>query len=232
MAETSLPSPGGRGTVCVSWIGNLKYAGSSPLAAAGQVRLRLALERHVRRQRHAARRAGGVRCRGGGRVPRRTPAAPGARLQQHRHPELVAAMRPPARSWPPRASGCRSYWKRAPPQAGRRCAAWHPAAPRPETSTAPGGVSLPTFVPFKGQTQPDLPGSASGLDPAVLQIPIAADADVPQPPGDGSDVSAIVGLTYSPPPGRAERRLAGRQQAARGQFEATDGAKCGLRAPP
>jgi len=83
----------------------------------------------------------------------------------------------------------------APPAAGSPTSA---AAPNP--TTAPGGVTLPALMPFKAQTQPDLPGSASGVDPAYFKFPSQLTQTVARPPGDGSDVSAIVVLTYAPPP--------------------------------
>jgi putative aldouronate transport system substrate-binding protein len=83
-----------------------------------------------------------------------------------------------------------------------------PATPAltPTTGTGTGtsaqsGVTLPTYVPFKGGTQPDLPGNANGLDPAYFTFPKQLTQSVTRTPGDGSDVSAIVVLTYSPPPG-------------------------------
>src|ERR1051326_881666 len=73
-----------------------------------------------------------------------------------------------------------------------------PAAPttatsttRPDATSAPGGVTLPTYMPFSGQVQPDLPGNANGLDPAYFKFPPQLTQTVPQTPGDGSDVSAI-----------------------------------------
>src|SRR5207244_4208619 len=72
---------------------------------------------------------------------------------------------------------------------------------KPNATSAPGGVALPTYLPFQGQSQPDLPGSAGGLDPAYFKFPSQLTQTVPQAAGDGSDVSAIVVLTYSPPPG-------------------------------
>lgn len=88
------------------------------------------------------------------------------------------------------------------PMLSEACA---PAAPAPagraSATSVPGGVSLPTYLPFKGTTQPDLAGNANGLDPAYFKFPSELTQTVPQQPGDGSDVSAIVILTYAPPPG-------------------------------
>ena len=83
------------------------------------------------------------------------------------------------------------------------CAPGAPAPTTPATANAtsgPGGVTLPTYTPFKAQIQPDLPGNATGLDPAYFKFPSQLTQTVRQTPGDGSDVSAIVVLTYSPPP--------------------------------
>lgn len=75
------------------------------------------------------------------------------------------------------------------------------SAVKPNATTAPGGVPPPTYVPFKAQTQPDLPGDANGLDPAYYKFPGQLTQTVAHPPGDGSEISAIVVLTYAPPPG-------------------------------
>src|SRR5579864_991791 len=75
------------------------------------------------------------------------------------------------------------------------------SAAKPNATTAPSGVTLPSYVPFKGQTQPDLAGNANGLDPAYYKFPSQLTQTLTKTPGDGSDVSAIVILTYSPPPG-------------------------------
>ena len=72
---------------------------------------------------------------------------------------------------------------------------------RTNATSAPGGVTLPAYRPFQGQSQPDLPGNSNGLDPAYFKFPSQLTQTVPQTPGDGGDVSAIVVLTYSPPPG-------------------------------
>ena len=96
-----------------------------------------------------------------------------------------------------------------------------PAAPPPAPTAAPakpaagatgapsgagatlGGVRLPTFVPFQGP-KPDLAGNAQGLDPAYYKFPSELIKSVPQPPGDGSPVSAIVYLTLAAPPAMAQ----------------------------
>src|SRR5579859_5771504 len=75
------------------------------------------------------------------------------------------------------------------------------SAAKPNATTAPGGVTLPTYIAFKGQTQPDLAGNANGLDPAYYKFPSQLTQTVSRAPGDGSDVAAIVVLTYAPPPG-------------------------------
>ena len=61
------------------------------------------------------------------------------------------------------------------------------------------GVSLPTYVPLPGP-RPDLPGTSQGLDPAYFQFPADLVTSVPQPPGDGSDVSALGIITQAAPP--------------------------------
>ncbi|MBV9579878.1 MAG: hypothetical protein JO057_14910, partial [Chloroflexi bacterium] len=73
-------------------------------------------------------------------------------------------------------------------------------APTPTTASTPAGVASPRYVPFVAQTQPDLAGNTNGLDPAYYKFPAQLTQTVTQTPGDGSDVSAIVVLTYSPPP--------------------------------
>jgi putative aldouronate transport system substrate-binding protein len=77
-----------------------------------------------------------------------------------------------------------------------------PAAPAsgPTPVLAPGGVKLPSYLPFQGGPTPDLPANARGLDAAYFKFPSNLARSVPKPPGDGSDVSAIVVLTYAPPP--------------------------------
>lgn len=62
-----------------------------------------------------------------------------------------------------------------------------------------GGVTLPTYVPYNGP-KPDLPGNEKGLDPAFYKFPSDLQKTVPQPPGDGSPISAIVYLTLAAPP--------------------------------
>lgn len=62
-----------------------------------------------------------------------------------------------------------------------------------------GSVLLPTYVPFSGP-KPDLAGNEQGLDPAFYKFPTGLTKSVPQPPGDGSTVSAIVYLTLGAPP--------------------------------
>ncbi len=80
------------------------------------------------------------------------------------------------------------------------------AAPTPATSAAStpapasGGVKPPTYIAFASGPKPDLAGNADGLDNAYFSFPTNLARSVPRPPGDGSDVSAIVALTYAPPP--------------------------------
>jgi putative aldouronate transport system substrate-binding protein len=77
-----------------------------------------------------------------------------------------------------------------------------PAAPGGTPSGAGGAATalkLPTYVPFEGP-KPDLPGNAQGLDPAFFKFPGDLVKTVPQPPGDGSTITAITYLTLAPPP--------------------------------
>jgi putative aldouronate transport system substrate-binding protein len=79
------------------------------------------------------------------------------------------------------------------------------AAPASGATVAPpaaasAGVKLPSYAPFQNGPKPDLPGNANGLDAAFFKFPSTLAKSVPKPPGDGSDVSAIVVLTYAPPP--------------------------------
>jgi putative aldouronate transport system substrate-binding protein len=84
-----------------------------------------------------------------------------------------------------------------------------PAAPSPSAPAPAGGASggaatgsalkLPTYVPFEGP-KPDLPGNATGLDPAFFKFPTDLVKTVTTPPGDGSAISAITYLTLAPPP--------------------------------
>jgi putative aldouronate transport system substrate-binding protein len=74
------------------------------------------------------------------------------------------------------------------------------AASTPVTSGSTiGGVRLPTYIPFAEGPKPDLPGSIEGVDPAYFRFPSQLVKTVPQAPGDGSDVSAIVVVTYAAP---------------------------------
>ncbi len=73
------------------------------------------------------------------------------------------------------------------------------AAPAAAGAAQVGGVKLPTYVPFMGP-KPDLAGNAQGLDPAFYKFPADLIKSTPQPPGDGSTVSAIVYLTLAAPP--------------------------------
>ena len=60
------------------------------------------------------------------------------------------------------------------------------------TATAPGGARLPTYMAFQSGPKADLPANANGLDPAYFKFPSELARSFPAPPGDGSDVSAIV----------------------------------------
>jgi putative aldouronate transport system substrate-binding protein len=65
--------------------------------------------------------------------------------------------------------------------------------------TATTALKLPTYVPFEGP-KPDLAGNAQGLDPAFYKFPADLVKSVPNPPGDGSTITAITYLTLAPPP--------------------------------
>lgn len=56
----------------------------------------------------------------------------------------------------------------------------------------------PSYVPAKVPT-PDLPGTTAGVQPGYLKYPTNLVTSVPDKPGDGSDVTALV-ITYEPPP--------------------------------
>jgi len=84
------------------------------------------------------------------------------------------------------------------------CSPAGPAAPAagggaPATAGGTGGLKLPTYLPFEGP-KPDLAGNPQGLDPAYFKFPADLVKSVPQPPGDGSTVTAITYLTLAPPP--------------------------------
>lgn len=74
------------------------------------------------------------------------------------------------------------------------------------SSSSSGGVgsagkhlaAWPTYVPVK-VAEPDLPGTAAGVEPAYLKYPTDLTTSVHKTPGDGSDVTALV-ITYEPPP--------------------------------
>ncbi|HKH50213.1 MAG TPA: extracellular solute-binding protein, partial [Mycobacterium sp.] len=75
-----------------------------------------------------------------------------------------------------------------------------PAPTSGAAAVGAGGVRLPTYIPFESGPKPDLPGNANGLDAAYFKFPSNLARTVLSPPGDGSDVSAIVAVTYAPPP--------------------------------
>jgi putative aldouronate transport system substrate-binding protein len=101
---------------------------------------------------------------------------------------LLAACAPPAPGTPA---------VRSTPAAGAGSAAG--ATPAAGATAAASGVRLPTHVPFVDGPTPDLPGNEKGLDPAFFKFPTQLVKTVPQPPGDGSEVSAIVIVTYAAP---------------------------------
>jgi putative aldouronate transport system substrate-binding protein len=111
-----------------------------------------------------------------------TPAAPVA-------PTAAPTVAPKATSAPAAAATT------APPVAAPTTAA---VAGEPTVGTS-GGVQLPAHVAQTIPT-PDIPGTAQGLDPAYFMFPSQLTTSVTTPPGDGTDVSGVVILTYAPPP--------------------------------
>ncbi len=73
------------------------------------------------------------------------------------------------------------------------------AAPPAATSRA-GGVNLPGYVPIN-LVQPDLPGTAQGVDPAYFSFPKNLVKSVPEAPGAGGDVTAFTDVILAAPPG-------------------------------
>jgi putative aldouronate transport system substrate-binding protein len=59
-------------------------------------------------------------------------------------------------------------------------------------------VPWPAYVPFDGP-KPDAPGDKTGVQPLYLDYPQNLVRSVPEAPGDGSDVTAMV-ITYGAPP--------------------------------
>lgn len=59
-------------------------------------------------------------------------------------------------------------------------------------------VPWPSYVPFEGP-KPDAPGDETGVQPLYLNYPQSLVRSVPEAPGDGSDVTAMV-VTYGAPP--------------------------------
>jgi putative aldouronate transport system substrate-binding protein len=67
-------------------------------------------------------------------------------------------------------------------------------------SGAPAGkINLPTYIPFAGP-QPDLAGTADGLDPAYFAYPANLVRSVKSTPGHGGDVTAFISITQQAPP--------------------------------
>ncbi len=76
--------------------------------------------------------------------------------------------------------------------------------------TASTKVTLPKYIPFNGPT-PDLPGTPDGVvPPAYLKYPTNLVKSVPQPPGKGSDVNAMV-YTVNAAPTPLEQNAAWQQ---------------------
>src|SRR3954469_3699737 len=80
----------------------------------------------------------------------------------------------------PALIGCSSGSSGSVGSAGKHLAAW------------------PTYVPAK-VADPDLSGTAAGVEPAYLKYPTDLSTTVHTTPGDGSDGTALV-ITYEPPP--------------------------------
>ncbi|MGG7462985.1 MULTISPECIES: extracellular solute-binding protein [unclassified Plantibacter] len=71
-------------------------------------------------------------------------------------------------------------------------------------SAGPGGLVLPTYVPFNGP-KPDLPGTEKGVNAAYIAFPAAASlvATVKGTPGDGDPITAMTQWWASAKPGMA-----------------------------
>lgn len=74
-----------------------------------------------------------------------------------------------------------------------------PGAAKPASSSGTSGAQLPTYVPFKGP-EPDLPGTAAGVQPAYFSYPKNPPRIFSQPPLKGIEVTGIVSTPTPPPP--------------------------------
>jgi putative aldouronate transport system substrate-binding protein len=67
---------------------------------------------------------------------------------------------------------------------------------------APGGASgaprLPTYIPFQGPP-PDQPGTAQGVQPVYVHYPRNPVRSVANPPGKGSQITALTNTVNAPP---------------------------------
>ncbi len=73
-----------------------------------------------------------------------------------------------------------------------------PGSPSAGGSASAAPAKLPAYVPFQG-VKPDLPPTADGVDPGFFGFPKTLVKSVPQPPGDGSDVTVVTWLSQSAP---------------------------------
>ncbi len=74
------------------------------------------------------------------------------------------------------------------------------AAPAASKPAAGGAAKLPTYMPIKGGPTPDLPGSPDGVvAPGFTAWPKQTYKSVPNPFGDGSDVSIFTNVGAQPP---------------------------------
>ena len=147
---------------------------------------------------------GGLNGRAGARLDRRTFMQRIARvaLTSTVGMALLEACTPVAPSAPAPAPATPQATPTLAPTARPTAAVTSPTSASAQAAVTPAtfqGVSLPTYVPITG-ARPDLPGSSQGLDPAYFQFPTDLVKSVPNPPGDGSDVSAIATITQAAPP--------------------------------
>lgn len=70
---------------------------------------------------------------------------------------------------------------------------------RPTDTTDNSGIKLPDYIPYDG-VKPDLPGDATGVQPAFLAYPGKPEKMFDGRPGNGGTVSAICGIYSAVPP--------------------------------
>jgi putative aldouronate transport system substrate-binding protein len=83
------------------------------------------------------------------------------------------------------------------------CSAVIPSTPASTTPAAggaakPGTGGVPTYVPFKGP-EPDLPGTADGVQPAFNSYPRTNPKSVAQTPLNGGEITAFTNTVSAPP---------------------------------